>query len=211
MELLIQPFRGGVVARKFQELPFIASAVCAMVLIATSPAHAVVYDVSGTNLAGDTITGTIVGDATLSTITSINLVDSALSSPVTSFYFYDGSRLLAFAADAALNNTVDVRFTSDPATLLQNFQLAYSTDVATAISNFDPAICGTDEGCVASILQARADAIASAQIDFYFPFAATATPHVAAVPEPSTWAMLILGFCGLGFATYRRRNGLSVT
>jgi hypothetical protein len=28
----------------------------------------------------------------------------------------------------------------------------------------------------------------------------------AAVPEPSTWAMMILGFCGLGFMTYRRKN-----
>jgi hypothetical protein len=27
----------------------------------------------------------------------------------------------------------------------------------------------------------------------------------AAVPEPSTWAMMILGFCGLGFMTYRRK------
>lgn len=26
------------------------------------------------------------------------------------------------------------------------------------------------------------------------------------VPEPSTWAMMILGFCGLGFLTYRRKN-----
>jgi len=26
----------------------------------------------------------------------------------------------------------------------------------------------------------------------------------AAVPEPSTWAMMILGFCGIGFMTYRR-------
>jgi hypothetical protein len=29
---------------------------------------------------------------------------------------------------------------------------------------------------------------------------------VAAVPEPSTWVMMILGFCGLGFMAYRRKN-----
>lgn len=27
-----------------------------------------------------------------------------------------------------------------------------------------------------------------------------------AVPEPSTWAMMILGFAGVGFMTYRRRK-----
>ena len=30
---------------------------------------------------------------------------------------------------------------------------------------------------------------------------------VPAVPEPSTWAMMILGFLGLGFLAYRRKNG----
>jgi hypothetical protein len=29
---------------------------------------------------------------------------------------------------------------------------------------------------------------------------------VAAVPEPSTWAMMILGFLGIGFAAYRRKQ-----
>lgn len=29
---------------------------------------------------------------------------------------------------------------------------------------------------------------------------------VAAVPELSTWAMIILGFCGLGFMSYRRQQ-----
>ena len=29
---------------------------------------------------------------------------------------------------------------------------------------------------------------------------------VSAVPEPSTWAMLLLGFAGMGFMAYRRRN-----
>jgi hypothetical protein len=30
--------------------------------------------------------------------------------------------------------------------------------------------------------------------------------QVAAVPEPSTWAMLLIGFAGIGFASYRRRH-----
>jgi len=29
--------------------------------------------------------------------------------------------------------------------------------------------------------------------------------HVGAVPEPSTWAMMILGFLGIGFVAYRRK------
>ena len=31
-------------------------------------------------------------------------------------------------------------------------------------------------------------------------------PITSAVPEPSTWAMMILGFFGIGFMAYRRRN-----
>jgi hypothetical protein len=34
---------------------------------------------------------------------------------------------------------------------------------------------------------------------------------VDAVPEPSTWAMMILGFCGVGFMAYRRRSSATVT
>jgi hypothetical protein len=38
------------------------------------------------------------------------------------------------------------------------------------------------------------------------------TLAVDAVPEPSTWAMMMLGFAGLGFMTYRKRkNGLALT
>ena len=33
----------------------------------------------------------------------------------------------------------------------------------------------------------------------------TATP-VASVPEPSTWAMMLLGFAGVGFIAYRRKK-----
>ena len=29
---------------------------------------------------------------------------------------------------------------------------------------------------------------------------------LSAVPEPSTWAMMILGFFGVGFMAYRRKS-----
>ena len=32
------------------------------------------------------------------------------------------------------------------------------------------------------------------------------TPNVAAVPEPTTWAMMLLGFAGVGFVAYRRKR-----
>jgi hypothetical protein len=45
----------------------------------------------------------------------------------------------------------------------------------------------------------------SAEIDGYTSFTLT-----SAVPEPSTWAMIILGFAGVGFMAYRRRNNLAL-
>jgi hypothetical protein len=37
-------------------------------------------------------------------------------------------------------------------------------------------------------------------------FSVLGADTVQAVPEPSTWAMMILGFAGVGFMTYRRRK-----
>jgi PEP-CTERM motif len=34
--------------------------------------------------------------------------------------------------------------------------------------------------------------------------------NISAVPEPSTWAMMILGFAGIGFMAYRRKNGAAL-
>ena len=35
---------------------------------------------------------------------------------------------------------------------------------------------------------------------------ATFSTTIGAVPEPSTWAMMILGFAGVSFMAYRRRK-----
>lgn len=34
---------------------------------------------------------------------------------------------------------------------------------------------------------------------------------VGAVPEPSTWAMMILGFAGVGFMAYRRKSKMALS
>jgi hypothetical protein len=36
------------------------------------------------------------------------------------------------------------------------------------------------------------------------------TISVAAVPEPSTWVMMILGFVTVGFVAYRRKRALAM-
>ena len=41
-------------------------------------------------------------------------------------------------------------------------------------------------------------------------FATNGVPPVTGVPEPSTWAMLLLGFAGLGFAFRRSRRRMSL-
>ena len=43
-------------------------------------------------------------------------------------------------------------------------------------------------------------------------FSAISEPEKApaAVPEPSTWAMMVLGFAGVGFMIYRRRREAAV-
>jgi hypothetical protein len=41
-------------------------------------------------------------------------------------------------------------------------------------------------------------------------FELSGVTSVAAVPEPSTWAMLILGFCGVGLLAYRRHDQATI-
>jgi hypothetical protein len=36
------------------------------------------------------------------------------------------------------------------------------------------------------------------------------TPIFPAIPEPSSWAMLVIGFAGIGFATYRRKMSVAM-
>jgi hypothetical protein len=48
------------------------------------------------------------------------------------------------------------------------------------------------------------DGAESVQLEFLGPHLYRPPTITEAVPEPSTWAMLLIGFAGIGFASYRR-------
>ena len=49
---------------------------------------------------------------------------------------------------------------------------------------------------------------ASARHRAPWPFNAAFSLTGSTIPEPSTWAMMLLGFAGLGFAAYRKAEDL---
>ena len=65
---------------------------------------------------------------------------------------------------------------------------------------------------IIGFLDSTANAIPATQESGAYPNGVALT-LASAVPEPSTWAMMILGFAGVGYMTYRRRkqsNALTV-
>lgn len=75
----------------------------------------------------------------------------------------------------------------------------------TNVASIDNSLAGTFFGFVSdtpftSVQERAGQIVASAETYEVSPIV-----FAGAVPEPSTWAMLILGFAGIGFMAYRRR------
>jgi hypothetical protein len=157
------------------------------------------YTVDGTyNNGGGTITGTFTVDATVAAtapggtrdLTAINLVQTG-SGGVNSFNFTDTS----VASDYLYQPPSFYNLTINDGGNLLN--LGFDLDGgALATTGFGNSTVETE--------------FSGAPI-FVVSGTITEGPGMtAAVPEPSTWAMMILGFMGVGFMAYRRkRNGLA--
>jgi PEP-CTERM motif len=73
--------------------------------------------------------------------------------------------------------------------------------------------CAFTAGCYVNIFYAPNGSVGAPQYQLYMSnrgangvdFVLTAE-IATSVPEPSTWAMMLLGFAGIGFMAYRRRN-----
>src|ERR1700687_1704340 len=87
----------------------------------------------------------------------------------------------------------------------------------TLTSSYNPAFAASNGGTVAGAFHALLNGLEDG--DAYLNIHTTAFPageirgflQVAAVPEPSTWAMIIVGFAGVGFMAHRRRKSAAIT
>lgn len=173
-------------------------------------ANASIYNVTGTSLDGDTLTGTIDANAGLTTIFSINLAVSELPNPLTSIQSYALPQLEAVnPGPDALPNPLPIYLSFAGGPSLADVNNSIKTDHDAALnsltSQLDQLIATNFFGVNATAIAATEAEIASANATYDASFAATA---VAAVPEPATDALMILGFLGLGWMAYRKKGAL---
>jgi PEP-CTERM motif len=172
-------------------------------ICANGSAHAVTFDVTGSNLLGQTLTGTLDGDAALTNVTAVDLQVSGVTDPLTIVSSY-ASPVLG-ASNSTLAELIYLSFAGGPSLsdVSQMISNTYQSALTNAQTQFNVSQCGTDPLCVTLENSELASATNSATVIYDQSFAATA---VAAVPEPSTWAMMLLGFAGVGFMAYRRKS-----
>ena len=138
-------------------------------------------------------------------------IDTYTLSPGTTFRFFDGNFETATAnlqVDATTHTLIGGTVTLQgigPAAGVYTFG-------AQATGPFDGSATNGDTMVLASGLQngLPEELITEVTIGSSFAFPFTDLSLTAPVPEPSTWAMMILGFLGVGFMAYRRRKGAAI-
>jgi hypothetical protein len=73
-------------------------------------------------------------------------------------------------------------------------------------TNHDPYISGTGTFTLTATGITNNSVISDVEFEFSTAAGVTVPGVMTSVPEPSTWAMMVLGFFGVGFMAYRRRN-----
>jgi PEP-CTERM motif len=173
-----------------------ASAVAALVLIAAPAAKADVkaFDLSGTSVTKDTFAGTIDLDFTNDTVTSVDVTVDGFSgayafNQIQSFTFALAGSIAVVEVSDTPGDVLSLFFLVPSANTFQNFVGGASAQIVAQ---------GPFGGGTGFLFDATGPITpdSSDQSD---------PPDPPAVPEPSTWVMMLLGFVGLGLAAKGRR------
>ena len=175
-----------------------ASLAAAMTLGLSAPASAADFLFSFTNNVGN-VAGTVTGEV-------FGLVDNATSSATKVEVFTWPSALIPPANQPFYPSPVDA--TSWASQFANTFTVAggvvvsgdFHADNSTAVSSLDRLYLN-DSSCACSFLSLGSS---DSQYVWSSPNGTTFTP--ATVPEPATWAVMLLGFGGLGVALRARRG-----
>ena len=181
-------------------LKFLAGTLCAVALSAfgsAATAAVTIFDVNGGLRNGSVLTGTLSIDTAAGVqnpLTALNLTFTAgnnqfagfttntilSAAPFQGYYLIEAAAYAGPYAKLLFHTSTLAGFTGGP--LCSDFDVA-------------PAYCGFSS--VAYTANGAFSALASG--------GATQRDVQGAVPEPATWAVMLVGFGGLGFALRRRR------
>jgi PEP-CTERM motif len=167
-----------------------AIALAGLCFVAAAPASAdTIFDWSATGPFSLTGSGTL--SATLENATTNEWLITGISGT------FGGQTITSLLAPGAYEFNDDLLFPTDPSVLTTNGVSFTTAAGKSEFFAFGPPTSPVDPsadnyGLITTIPDDNGSSGT---------FAVT-----AAVPEPSTWAMMILGFCGVGFMAYRRKQ-----
>jgi hypothetical protein len=185
--------------------------ILALILTVVAPAHAgtLTVDITGTgtgSFAGTSFTSTPFDLHVTGTDNNSNVVDlssatitigsfsTATFSNATQIGLDTTSDFAFFRLTGATTDLFDLYFSPTDFNLLQNNGGSFSSLTPLSVTNnFSSVSVGTDLITFTGVSGVTLSG--SSTSDF-----------ANAVPEPSTWAMMLLGFAGLGFMAYRRKS-----
>lgn len=135
-------------------------------------------------------------------------IDTYTLSPGTTFRFLNDGNVEAATATFQVDATNHTLISGTVTLQGKGPEAGVYTFSAQATGPFDGSAPNGDTLVLASGLQngLPEELITEVTIGSSFAFPFTDLLLTTAVPEPSTWAMMILGFAGVGFMAYRRRN-----
>jgi hypothetical protein len=178
-----------------------------------SPAKAnYVYDVSYAS-SGNAVTGDIILNCNSCSVTNLDVISYSLTSTGTfpiSETDPPGNAFVVGNNLSASPTSITFTPTTSAYSILSGPTGAFVFGAASIpVYGGDGVGCGGTIGCGNPCLDPGGAGSFGACSNGTLDTATTASALIiatAAVPEPSTWAMMILGFAGLGFMAYRRKS-----
>lgn len=178
-------------------------------LMCCSFASATIYNVTGSNSNGDTLTGTMEANGDLTSIFSIDFQVSGLPDPLTTVQSYVSPKLEAVNVDPSplLPTPIHIYLSVAGGSTLSQAENLITADREAVIDPLESQLLSLTATNILGINSAAIEMLESEIVNedaiFNTYFAATA---VAAVPLPSTWTMMLIGLASLGVAGYRQKQ-----
>jgi hypothetical protein len=162
--------------------------------------------VQGPYTTSEQLTGSVTFSSALPD--NLNFLGHPQTVAPESFSFSDGVETISSTSPNLLGNVF--QFRTDASGQITNWNINIAQGTSTVSSIVFSSSLGDDlvitQTCTSGLISNGCDTATTAIVAESSNTSPSDWSQVAPVPEPSTWAMMILGFAGVGFMAYRRKQ-----